>query len=92
MYFHDRITVKWGERAEHEFIKRDMLEFVANFLDCNPSVFLQQYELAYGAEIEAEQLGDEVENLQMSSQPKPTNKRRSRPARVQQMEVDTESD
>lgn len=84
--------MKWGERAENEFIKRDMLEFVANTLDCNPSVFLQQYEEAFGADIDSENLNEEVENLQMSSQPKPKNKRRSRHVPVEQMEVDSESD
>lgn len=82
--------MKWGERSEHEFIKKEMLEFVANFLDVNPSLFQAQYEEAYGADIDAEELAEEVQNLRASSQPKP--KRKPRAPRVQQMEVDSESD
>lgn len=68
-----------------------MLDAVSESLDCEPTAFLQQYEDAYGDDVDA--VGEEVENLQMSSQTVPKkNKRRSRHAAAEQMEVDDDSD
>ncbi|XP_063698510.1 melanoma-associated antigen B16 [Culicoides brevitarsis] len=85
----EKTTIKWGERAEHEILKREMLDAVAESLGCESTTFLQQYEDAYGADPNT--LQEEIENLQMSSQPGPSSKprgRRSRAARAEAMDVD----
>lgn len=62
-----------------------MLDFAAKMLDCDPKAYRQQYEEAYGVEVDEEMEGN-IENLQICSQPVQKNKR----APVEEMDTDSD--
>uniref|UniRef100_A0A336LS02 CSON013517 protein n=1 Tax=Culicoides sonorensis TaxID=179676 RepID=A0A336LS02_CULSO len=84
------INVKWGERAEYEFDKNEILIHVSELLNVSPTLFLNQYQEAQKPETNGtyENGGEVQEEDTMPSQANSQRKTRSRRSQVMEVESD----
>lgn len=85
-----RTILKWGERADLEYDKREILDMASARLDLKSIQFLSQYQEAFG---EIDDVDNELsemtqDGLGLASQPKTQQPRARTSKRDQVMEID----